>query len=182
MSSNQDTFSQDQVFDVLSSARRRYVIYYLRERNEAVALTELARQVAAWEYDTDPEDLTDQQEKRVYVSLYQTHVPKLAEFGIVEHDEDRGVVSLTDRSRALDAHLSPSEERAIPWQYVYLTLAVVGVLALLAAIQDVSVFAAVDGSVVGVVFALAFGATALVQLLYQRRAERHIPEEFRAKN
>lgn len=178
MSSDKREFSDSQVFNILSSARRRYVIYYLRKRDEEVPLTELASQVAAWEYETDPDELTDQQEKRVYVSLYQTHLPKLAELGIVDYDRERGVVSLTKESRTLNTHLRRNEDQEPPWQFVYLTLAAIGVLALVAAVQDVSVFAAIDEGVLGMLVAVAFGLTAGAQLLYQRRLEPGIPEEL----
>lgn len=181
-SSDDAEFSKDQIFDVLSSARRRYVIYYLRSQDEPVEITELARQVAAWEYDTDPDELTDKQQKRVYVSLYQTHVPKLAQLGIVDYDKERGVVSATRMSRRLDTHLAREEDGEPPWQIAYLLLAAIGAVSLVAAMQDVALFATVDESVLGVVIAVAFAALVGIQLLYQRYLDRHVPDEFRTKD
>ena len=90
-SSNTEQLSRDEVYDILSNARRRFVIYFLRDRREPVELSELSDRVAAWENDVPVEELTDQQVKRVYVSLYQTHIPKLEDTGIVEYDSDSGV-------------------------------------------------------------------------------------------
>ncbi|MFB6159803.1 MAG: hypothetical protein ABEJ61_01345 [Haloferacaceae archaeon] len=182
MASSQEEFEKDQIFDVLSSARRRYTIYYLRERDEEVPITELAKQVAAWEYEIDPEELTDKQQKRVYVSLYQTHLPKLAELGIVDYDKDRGVVAAAEKSRVLDAHLTREGDRDPQWHLGYLALAAVDVLLLVAAMLDVWVFAAVDEGLLGVLVVASFAALAGAQELYQRRSDRAIPEELQVRD
>jgi hypothetical protein len=105
-----DTLTQGKVYDLLSNARRRFVISYLRDREEPVELNALSREVAAWESETAIEDLTDQQIKRVYVSLYQTHIPKLNESGLVDYDRDTGMVALADNVRALDTYLPDGDQ------------------------------------------------------------------------
>ncbi|MFW6003914.1 MAG: DUF7344 domain-containing protein [Halanaeroarchaeum sp.] len=115
--------SQDEAFDLLSSPRRRYVIHYLRQSGEPVELGHLADEVAAWENETSVEELTSQQRKRVYVSLYQTHVPKLEEFGIVEYDADAGTVAVTDQIDEIGRYLS-DESEDVRWDAYYLVLAV----------------------------------------------------------
>lgn len=178
MLSDKSEISDDQIFDILSSARRRYVIYYLRNRNEEVSLTELSKQVAAWEYETEPDELTDQQQKRVYVSLYQTHVPKLADLGIVDYDRDRGAVALGKEAKKFTSRLDRNGGDETPWRLVYLTLAAVGVLTLFATIQDVAFFAAIDEATLGVVIVLLFGLVAAAQVLYQRYANGNTSNEF----
>ncbi|PSP51353.1 hypothetical protein BRC60_03175, partial [Halobacteriales archaeon QH_1_68_42] len=44
------TLSKGEIFDVLQNQRRRYVLQYLERFDEPVALSDLATQVAAWEY------------------------------------------------------------------------------------------------------------------------------------
>lgn len=125
-STNTDALSRDEVYDILSNGRRRYVIHLLREEGEPIPLSELSDRVAAWENDLPVSELTDQQIKRVYVSLYQTHIPKLEESNLVEYDKDSGQVSLTSTVSSLDAYLPEEDRREIPWQLIYLGLAVVG--------------------------------------------------------
>lgn len=108
MSTDETELDQDVIFDVLSSSRRRYVLYYLSQRDDPIELPELAREVAAWEMETAVEDLSPQERKRVYVSLYQTHVPKLDEVGLVEYDQDSGEVRLTGRSDRIEGFLRES--------------------------------------------------------------------------
>lgn len=72
------------------------------------------RRAAAWEEDVPSEELSSQQRKRVYVSLYQTHVPSLEAIGVVEYDADEGIVELADRAEAVDEHLGGRRGRERP--------------------------------------------------------------------
>ena len=113
--------SQDDVFEILKSSRRRYVLYYLRRDGPTVDLSTLATHVAAWEHNISSEELTTQQRKRVYISLYQTHLPTLDEAGLVNFDVDTGTIHLLDRARMLDKYLDESS-RSLPWSHYYLSL------------------------------------------------------------
>ena len=94
--------SPDTVFEILSNRRRRLVLYYLREHGGMATMNELSENIAALENDVPVADLTSQQRKRVYVSLYQTHLTKLEETGMIEYDRDEGEVRLTDRADEVD--------------------------------------------------------------------------------
>ncbi|WP_018258968.1 DUF7344 domain-containing protein [Halomicrobium katesii] len=168
MFSNNDELSQDTVFDVLSSARRRETIAILREEETPIELTTLAEIVAARENDTTVEELSSQDRKRVYVSLYQTHVPKLVDVGIVEHDADTGEVWLTSQAGAIEPYLhNPEQSRR--WHRYYLVVAVVGGLAFLATSFGALPF--VSGALLGQILVLAFVLLAGAQFLlaWQRR-------------
>jgi len=117
-----EQLSRDQVFDILSSPRRRYVLYYLREYGGPVELTDLAEKLAAWENDTTVEELPPQARKRVYVSLYQTHVPKLQEAGLIEYDSDSGELWLAEANSVVDPYIGDGETER-PWYLYYLALA-----------------------------------------------------------
>lgn len=167
-SNNTTTLSRDEVYDILSNGRRRFVIYLLRQEGGQIALNELSDRVAAWENDVPVEELSDQQVKRVYVSLYQTHIPKLEESGIVEYDKDSGVIALTSNVASLDAYLPDEERRDIPWQTIYLGLAVVGL-----AVYGIAT--AAQGTIpqgvlnaVGLLIFVTFGAVVAAQYLYER--------------
>lgn len=153
---------QDVVFDILSSARRRYAISILNRRGEPMELTELAEEIAALEGDTTVEDLTKQQRKRVYVSLYQTHVPKMEEVGIVTYDQDDGTVALAEGVDAVDEFLTePDATRH--WPNYYLALSLVAGAVLVVTIFDVGPFAAVSDALVAGLTVLAFLALTAVQ-------------------
>ena len=92
---NPSTISRDAIFDILSSRRRRFVLDYLRENDGAEDLTELATALAASEANVPPEQLESHERKRAYVSLYQTHIPRLVDEGVIAYDADAGRVSLS---------------------------------------------------------------------------------------
>lgn len=123
-----ETLTQDEAYDLLSNERRRSVITHLRERGEPIDVMELSRMVAASEYDMDPEELSKQQVKRVYVSLYQTHVPKLDERGVIEYDEENGTVRLSERVADLDPLMVDDHANEISWRLAYLFVALAGLL------------------------------------------------------
>ncbi|EMA70547.1 hypothetical protein C461_01197 [Halorubrum aidingense JCM 13560] len=126
--SDQVILSQDEAYDLLSNARRRFVISYLRSQDGPVALNELSRRLAAQENDTPVDELTDQQIKRIYVSLYQTHLPKLEEAELIEYDRDRSVLELREAADRLDEYLPTEESEGRSWQLVYGVLAGIGLL------------------------------------------------------
>lgn len=74
----------DEVFDVIANSRRRLVIHRLARDDGKATTRELAEYVAAVENNTDAENLSSQERKRVYIGLYQTHIPAMADAGIIE--------------------------------------------------------------------------------------------------
>ncbi|WP_247010600.1 DUF7344 domain-containing protein [Halorientalis litorea] len=177
MASEQEELTQDVVFDILSSSRRRYVLFYLRQADEPVELNDLAEHVAAWENELPVEELSDQQRKRVYVSLYQTHVPKLDSIGLVDHDQQSGLVELTDRAHEIDSYLTVSTSD-VPWQQFYLGLALVSAAMLTLVWLSVGPFAAIPEVAVGVGITVAFAVSAIGHYLYRRQERQRIPREL----
>jgi DNA-binding transcriptional ArsR family regulator len=106
-SSGQPELSRDVLFDLLRNRRRRLVMRYLGEHDRA-EIGELAEHVAAVENGTDPETLSSSERKRVYVSLYQSHLPKLAEAEVVDYDKERGTVGRMPAADLLDPHVQPT--------------------------------------------------------------------------
>lgn len=124
---DQQLSSLDTIFDLLSNPRRRFVLHYLKEHDGTVELNDLAAEIAAKENDVPKEELTSQQRKRAYVSLYQTHVPKLEEVGVIEYDSETGQITLTEQADQIDRHLDTSDDGR-PWQRVYLAVALAGIV------------------------------------------------------
>jgi hypothetical protein len=124
MDTESTTLPQDTAFDLLSNGRRRLLLRRL-QGTDGIELGELATELAAIENDRAPEELSAQQRKRTYVSLYQTHVPKLEDSGVVTFDPESGLVSPTDRVDELVAYFD-TETNDIAWDRVYLVVAVVG--------------------------------------------------------
>lgn len=109
--------SRDDVFHLLQNARRRGVVRYLSDRDDDAVceMRDIAAQVAAWENDKPIAQLTSDERQRVYISLYQGHLPKLDEKGIIEYNQSRGWVEPTPRLEQLEAYMTgdtDSEEQS----------------------------------------------------------------------
>ncbi|NEU56208.1 hypothetical protein [Halorussus sp. MSC15.2] len=92
----------DTLFELLADFRRR-TAYLTLLRHDDLSLPDLADEVAVAERGeplskVDPDDVL-----RVYLSLYHTHVPKLADTGLVAYDQEDDYVALTDVGRALES-------------------------------------------------------------------------------
>lgn len=93
----------DDVLDILASQRRRYILHCLQTHVLPLALADVADEVAVYEHDTDITDISAEEVKRIYISLYHTHIPKLAERGLVTYSQDRDLVTLSDNGEQLRA-------------------------------------------------------------------------------
>ncbi len=120
--------SRDQVFELLKSLRRRYAVHYLRRENCTVDLADVTDHVAAWEYNTTPADLLNEQRKRVYISLYQTHIPALANAGVIDYNPETREIQPTNRIQIFDDYLNVFTRPIRPWNRYYCGLALGSVL------------------------------------------------------
>ncbi|MXR52963.1 hypothetical protein GRX03_15290 [Halovenus sp. WSH3] len=102
--------SKAEVFELLSADRRQAVLLYLDTAEGTVQLGELAEHIASQECNCTPAELSSQQRKRAYVGLYQCHLPKMADAGVIDYDSDRGTIDLTERSDRLLEYLYFEEE------------------------------------------------------------------------
>ena len=157
------TLPQETVFTLLQNERRRYVLEYLDSTDGPVEIRDLSEHVAARENDQAVSEVTYQERKRVYTSLYQIHLPKLADAGVVDYDRRAGVVSLAPASDACLQHLAAREPDR--WWRYYLLVGVGALLPILAAAVGVPLFAEIPGvgyaAVVAAAFCLLAGAHAL---------------------
>ena len=78
----------DVIYGLLSNERRRRTLHYL-ETVQETTLGELAEHLAAVENDKPVEAVSSEERKRLYICLYQCHLPKLDEADAVEFEEAR---------------------------------------------------------------------------------------------
>jgi len=101
--------SEDEVFKLLSVQRRRELLRGLKRAGGEATFGELTEAIATGESDAES---TRKGRKAVYVSLYQTHVPRLVEAGVIERDDETKSLRLTERAADLLAYLEfdPAEK------------------------------------------------------------------------
>lgn len=127
----EEELSSQQLYSVIGDRRRRYTVHYLKQQEGEVPVRDLAEQVAAWENGKDTSELSSQERKRVYISLYQSHLPTLAEEGLVEYDEDRKTVKLSHAMAGRTVYLEIVPRGTVPWGLYYLGLGIAAAILLI---------------------------------------------------
>src|SRR6056297_3104084 len=115
-----EPLSLDLVFEVLKNERRRRVLAYLRENDDTVSLSDVAEHIAAVENEKPETALSSQERKRVYVGLYQCHLPKMDDTDVIDFDGNRGTVELGDNAEQLYPFLEAEADQRRPWPSYYL--------------------------------------------------------------
>jgi hypothetical protein len=103
-----DDLALDRIFGVLKNQRRRQVLEYLGTTDGQASLSDLSEQIAAWENDKAPRMISSSERKRVYVGLYQSHLPKMDDAGAISYNKQRGLVEEGPAFAEFEAYL-PSE-------------------------------------------------------------------------
>ena len=166
--------TQAELFDVFSNARRRRAVQYLTRRGGSCDLAPLVEQVAAWENDIDPEEVTRTQRRRVYISLYQTHLPMLEEHGIVDWDPDDHAIELIPPEEIFEPYLDHRLEDQRPWHRLYATVTAAGVIALALSWLSIGPLTTTVAPVVALALCLLVLALAVLQHV-SRRPDLELP-------
>lgn len=125
-----DRLSKDTTFELLKSRRRRDALQYLKANEGEAKLGELAEHIAAKENDIEVSALSSDQRKRVYVGLYQCHLPKMQETGVIDFNKNRGTIALREAHTQLEPYLEESGDDSDKRMeaYVLALTALVGVV------------------------------------------------------
>ncbi|GGL47019.1 DUF7344 domain-containing protein [Halocalculus aciditolerans] len=124
---------QSDIHDVLRNDRRRMTLEIL-QASGGVTLRELSERIASRESGATPAPRDVRQS--VYVSLQQTHIPKLESLDVVEEDTD-GEIRLAERAGDLNVYMEVVPKYGLAWSEYYGSLAVLGSLLVAAASLDV---------------------------------------------
>ena len=161
--SSETRFDENEVYDILRNERRRHVLRYLVDDGEASTIADIADHIAEIESGESPPPSDTRQS--VYVSLHQTHLPKLDGLGVVEYDRDERTVRLLEGAeevvRRLEGPTGP-DATSLAW---VLGVAVAGFVAAVGALLGAPDLAGPVGAAALGVVAAAAGA------LYLRERE-----------
>lgn len=165
VSPDSEPLDLDTTFEILRNERRRIVLSYLIDADGRVDIGDLAERVAAVENDCSERAISSSQRKRAYVGLYQCHLSKMADAGVIEYDRDRGHVEATPAAADLFEYVNREDTGERNWLLLYQgTACVVAGTYLVAALAATAV--SVPWALVGastLLFGVVAGAHALLE-------------------
>ncbi|AHG02558.1 hypothetical protein HALDL1_02110 [Halobacterium sp. DL1] len=163
--------TEDELFEVLSSRRRRYALHVLKGTESPVEIGDVAEQVAAWEYDTEVAKVSYDERKRVYTALQQSHLPKMDDANVVQFDKNRGLVEPTPALEDVEVYMDVVKGNEIPWSTYYLGLSAVAATLMLAVAVNVWPFTMLPDLAWGVATVAGFAVSAVAHRYYARQSE-----------
>ena len=155
-----DDLETEEIHDVLRNHRRRLVLDILQAADDPVSVRELSERIGAIEADQDPPPRNVRQS--VYVSLLQTHLPKLDELGIVDYEPEGRSVSVGEGLREVAIFLETVPKYGLSRSEYYAAVSLLGALTMAAADLGTPVITAVSAST----WAYAFLALIFASGLY----------------
>ncbi|MDW5550092.1 hypothetical protein [Methanosarcina sp.] len=121
----QPQLSKSDIFGVLQNDRRRYVLEFLRTQGSQ-SIRSLSEEIARVESQT--EEPKSNVRKSVYISLLQTHIPKMESLGIIAYNREQDTVELLPASRDFDVYMETVKKGDIPWSQFYLGLSALAIV------------------------------------------------------
>ncbi len=122
------TLGPDRIFEVLKNQRRRRTLNYLIDNDNPVTIGALAEHIGALENDTTESALTSRERKRVYVGLYQCHLPKMDDTGVIDFNKARGTIALGPTFEQFRPYLNRDDDDPL-WAGYYLAVTATSILA-----------------------------------------------------
>ncbi len=162
-----DTLEASQIHDILRNDRRRLAIKCLRENSGMLTVRDLSEDVATRETGESP--APRDKRRSVYVSLHQTHLPKLDDLGIVNYDTDSKEVRLRDRAAEITTYMEVVPRYGITWAEYYLILGILGFGTVLSASIGTPLLGAVGAPVVAATYLLILVGSAAYHVNSQDR-------------
>jgi DNA-binding transcriptional ArsR family regulator len=157
--------SETDIHDILSNDRRRRVIEHLQHHRE-VSLRDLSVRIA--EVETGESPPPSNIRNSVYVSLHQTHLPKLDTAGIVDYDKDRKTITLKRPARQANIYMEVVTRYGITWSTYYRTLSVISLLTVVFSSMDVVLLSTFEPFVWGTIFLAVLAISTIYQFWTKR--------------
>lgn len=102
---------------ILGNERRMLLVEYLQNREGKAELRDAVEFIAEREGNTGPKH-----RKSVYVSLIQTHIPKMEREGIISYHS--GVVTLVEVPENVTVYMETVNKNDISWSSFYIAMSV----------------------------------------------------------
>ena len=164
-----ESLAEAEIHDVLRNDRRRLVLERLTAEESTQSVSDLAEHIAAVESGEDPPPRNVRQS--VYVSLHQTHLPKLDDLGIATYDADAKEVTRAENADDVAVYMEVVPKNAISWAEYYFALSLVGIATLVAHEVGVPLLVDNNATILAGLLLLLVALSAGYHILTQQEAE-----------
>lgn len=162
----QPQLSKSDIFGVLQNDRRRHVLEILHSKGSQ-SVRSLSEEIARLESKTD-EPKTNVR-KSIYISLLQTHIPKMENLNVITYDREKDTVKLLPTAQNFDIYMETVKKGDIPWSHFYFGLST------LTAVGSVTIFSGlikwISGSQWMLFISAIFLASSIAHLRHFRKLE-----------
>ena len=103
---SEDSIAFDTVGDLCADRHRRIILATLRDEQHPLTVSDLAKAIVKH---TDHVPVTEppaEQMSELQTSLHHVHLPKIEATGLINYDQDRGVVEPTEQFEQVQQELS----------------------------------------------------------------------------
>lgn len=121
-----------EIHEILKNKRRQYILEYLcEEAPGVVSVRELSARIA--ELETGETPPASKRRESVYVSLHQSHLPKLDEAGFIDYDIRAKTVLLQDHGQEIWRKIYKRPQYTRAWGIFYTVVTLVGLFLIVGA-------------------------------------------------
>lgn len=101
-----EALAPETAFQLLSHSTRIGLLECLKDYDETLALADVSEEVACTVEDKPVQNIEAESVKQIYMALYHSHIPRLEAHDIVQYDQERDLVTLTERGHQLAEYLN----------------------------------------------------------------------------
>lgn len=96
----------DTVLDLGGDQHRRIVLAVLAHEQRSLTMNDLTKAIAKHNHHAPVREVPKDDLSEVQISLHHVHLPKIEASGLVDYDQDRGVVEPTEQFEQVQPQLS----------------------------------------------------------------------------
>lgn len=152
------------IHEALSNDRRREVIRYVNYIKGPVDISDVSEYIAEMESGRSPPPTNLR--KSVYVSLHQTHLPKLDDLGVVEYEPNSKIIKPNQYIDEFNSYIGDNVETTNPSHFYYIAVGLIGISAVTVSVSGVPPFNSLTIGGVSLFFLILIVLLALYNSVY----------------
>jgi hypothetical protein len=163
----QPQLSKSDIFGILQNDRRRLILELLYDQKK-LSIRSLSEEIARLE--SGVEEPSSNIRKSIYISLLQTHIPKMESLNVITYNREEDSLALLPAAHDFDLYVETVKKGDIPWSQFYLILSMLAVVGSFAILTDLVKW--ITGSQWMFLMSIIFLASSLTHIhqVYKRRA------------